>query len=255
MIEITLVVNVPLGNRVLTVGGWITPKTKIIREGKAVKLASLKAGERVRISFQRIPTGDKLTSHDLKCVFTGLEKGEKPVKFTGKIKKYGVDLGYQSNAIILWAVASTSEKVTPGAMAGDYYGATAEVAWAAGLGANVLVGGSKKGFALQPISVEGLTGLNVAAGVAEVELKQAKQPEPAGWAGNSKPEFRSTKQARISKLKSRNKFEWPKGGNSIRPECERSEERIASALFGSLLSSSFGFVSNFDIRVSSLTLR
>ncbi len=114
------------------------------------------------------------SSHDLKCVFTGLEKGEKPIKFTGKIKKFGVDIGYQSNGVILWAVASTSEKVTPGEMAGTYVGATADVAWAAGLGANVLAGGSKKGFALQPVSVEGLTGANVAAGVAEVELKQAK---------------------------------------------------------------------------------
>jgi hypothetical protein len=114
------------------------------------------------------------STHDLKCVFSGLAKGEKPLRFTGKIKKYGVDLGYQSNAVILWGVASTTEKVVPGDLAGDYYGATAEAAWAAGLGTNVLVGGSKKGFALQPLSVEGLTGLNVAAGVAEVELKQAK---------------------------------------------------------------------------------
>jgi hypothetical protein len=53
-------------------------------------------------------------------------------------------------------------------------GATAEAGWAVGLGANVLVGGSKKGVALQPINVEGMTGANVAAGVVEVELKQAK---------------------------------------------------------------------------------
>jgi hypothetical protein len=53
-------------------------------------------------------------------------------------------------------------------------GVTAEAAWAAGLGANILVGGSKKGFALQPLSVEGHTGANVAAGVVEVELKSAK---------------------------------------------------------------------------------
>ena len=114
------------------------------------------------------------SSHDLKCVFSGLAKGEKPVRFTGKIKKFGVDIGYQSNAVILWAVASTSEKVTPGDLAGTYVGVTAEAAWAVGLGANVLVGGSKKGFALQPLSVEGLTGANVAAGVVEVELKPAK---------------------------------------------------------------------------------
>jgi hypothetical protein len=43
-----------------------------------------------------------------------------------------------------------------------------------GAGANVLVGGTKKGFALQPINVEGETGANVAAGIAELELKAAK---------------------------------------------------------------------------------
>ena len=114
------------------------------------------------------------SSHDLKCVFNTFAKGEKPTRFTGKIKKYGVDLGYQSNAVILWAVAATSEKITPGDLAGTYGGVTAEAAWAGGLGANVLVGGSKKGFALQPISIEGLTGANVAAGFLEVELKPAK---------------------------------------------------------------------------------
>ena len=137
-------------------------------EKKGVKVGTLRCNEASGWGFV---FG---SSHDLKCVFTGLEKGEKPIKFTGKIKKFGVDIGYQSNAVILWAVASTSEKVTPGDLAGTYVGATAEAAWAVGLGANVLVGGSKKGFALQPLSVEGLTGANVAAGVVEVELKPAK---------------------------------------------------------------------------------
>jgi len=114
------------------------------------------------------------SSHSLRCVFSGSEKGAKPVNFTGEIKKYGVDIGYQANAIILWAVASTSDKFTPGDIAGKYAGATADIAWAAGLGANVLVGGSKSGIALQPVSVEGLNGANLAAGLAEVELKPAK---------------------------------------------------------------------------------
>lgn len=137
-------------------------------EKKGVKVGTLRCNEASGWGFV---FG---SSHDLKCVFNGLEKGEKPTRYTGKIKKFGVDIGYQSNAVILWAVASTSEKFAPGDMAGTYGGVTAEAAWAVGLGANVLVGGSKKGFALQPISVEGLTGANVAAGVLEVELKPAK---------------------------------------------------------------------------------
>lgn len=113
------------------------------------------------------------SSHDLKCTFTPADKG-KPTRYTGKIKKYGVDIGYQQHAVILWAVVSTVEKVEPGALAGTYGGVTAEAAWAGGLGANVLVGGFKKAYALQPLSVEGLTGANVAAGLLEVELKAAK---------------------------------------------------------------------------------
>ena len=113
------------------------------------------------------------STKDLKCVFTGSEKGAKPVKFTGTIKKYGVDIGFTQNAVILWAVASTTDKFTPGDLAGSYGGVTASAAWAAGLGANVLLGGTKQGFALQPVSVQGYNGINLAAGVTEVELKAA----------------------------------------------------------------------------------
>jgi len=113
------------------------------------------------------------STHDLKCVFSSSEKGAKPVHLTGEIKKYGVDIGYQENSVILWGVVSTSDKFTPGLLTGDYVGATAEAAWAVGLGANVLVGGSSKGIALQPISVQGYNGANVAAGVTAVTLKPA----------------------------------------------------------------------------------
>ena len=114
------------------------------------------------------------STRDLSCVFNSSEKGAKPVHLTGKISTYGVDIGYQENAVVLWAVASTSTNFTPGQLAGDYVGATASVAWAVGLGANVLLGGSNKGVALQPISVQGYAGANVAAGVTGVTLALAK---------------------------------------------------------------------------------
>jgi hypothetical protein len=114
------------------------------------------------------------STRDLKCVFTPAGKGE-PVRYTGKIRKYGVDIGYKQDAVIYWAVTSTSEKFQPGDLAGKYVGATADVAWAVGLGTNILVGGSKKGFALQPVSVAGSTGANVAAGLAEVDLTAVKK--------------------------------------------------------------------------------
>src|SRR5690242_6838363 len=42
-----------------------------------------------------------------------------------------------------------------------------------GLGANVLIGGLDKSIALQPLSVEGNRGLNVAAGIGAISLKSS----------------------------------------------------------------------------------
>ena len=42
-----------------------------------------------------------------------------------------------------------------------------------GANANALVGGSNNSFALQPLSFEGQTGLNVAVGIAGLELHYA----------------------------------------------------------------------------------
>jgi hypothetical protein len=137
------------------------------QEKKGVKVGVLKCNEASGWGFV---FG---SSRELKCVFSPAEKGSKPARYTGTIKKYGVDIGYQQHAVLMWAVASTTPKLEPGALAGTYVGATAEAGWAVGLGANVLVGGSKKGVALQPVSIEGLEGANVAAGVVEVELKPA----------------------------------------------------------------------------------
>ena len=114
------------------------------------------------------------SSRDLKCVFSPADKAAKSEHYTGAIKKYGVDLGFVDGAVLLWAVVSSDGKTQPGALAGSYGEVGAAAAWAAGLGANVLVGGSNKGYALQPLNIEGINGLNVAAGVVEVELKAAK---------------------------------------------------------------------------------
>jgi hypothetical protein len=59
-------------------------------------------------------------------------------------------------------------------LAGNYVGASAQATVGAGLGANVLVGGSDRTVALQPLSVQGQTGLNVAAGVADLELRPVR---------------------------------------------------------------------------------
>jgi hypothetical protein len=73
-----------------------------------------------------------------------------------------------------WVVHSSTEGRMRGALAGTYSGAAAEATVGAGLGANVLVGGSNRSIALQPLSVQGQTGLNLAVGVAELRLNPAR---------------------------------------------------------------------------------
>ena len=90
--------------------------------------------------------------------------------YAGTISKLGVDIGYVQDAVIVWTVVAPTAGLTPGSLAGTYGGATAAVTLGVGVGANVLVGGSKDTISLQPVSIEGGTGLNVAAGVASMSL-------------------------------------------------------------------------------------
>ena len=112
------------------------------------------------------------SSKDLHCTFSG--NASRPSEhYEGTISKFGVDVGYTSGGVLIWGVFAPSSDVRPGALQGDYAGATASAAIAVGLGANVLIGGLDKSIALQPLSVEGMKGLNVAAGIGAVSLKYA----------------------------------------------------------------------------------
>jgi len=93
--------------------------------------------------------------------------------YSGTVKKFGVDVGFTKEAHIVWLVFAPGQ-ISEGALAGGYVGATAGVAAGIGLGANVLVGGSSKQFTLQPVSVQGNVGLNVAAGLEEISLNADK---------------------------------------------------------------------------------
>ena len=91
--------------------------------------------------------------------------------YSGSISKFGADIGYLKSAVILWAVAAPTKDLKPGALEGHYAGASASLTLGVGAGANVLIGGFDQSIALQPVSVEGQNGLNVAAGVGEMTLK------------------------------------------------------------------------------------
>lgn len=109
---------------------------------------------------------------NLTCMFTPSQPGPREV-YTGSISKFGLDVGATSGGEMIWAVFAPSNKRF-GALAGQYGGASAEATVGAGLGANVLVGGSDRTVTLQPVSVQGQTGLNLAAGVAALELQPAR---------------------------------------------------------------------------------
>ena len=91
--------------------------------------------------------------------------------YVGTIRKFGLDIGATQKGKIVWAVLAPSASVRPGALAGDYVGVSAEATVGAGVQANALVGGFEKSFNLQPLSVGGQTGLNIAAGVSELTLE------------------------------------------------------------------------------------
>ena len=110
------------------------------------------------------------SSKDLDCLLARTDGVAE--HYRGSINKYGVDIGFTKEAHIVWLVFAPGA-IGKGALAGDYGGATAGAAVGVGVGANVLVGGSSKQITLQPVSVEGSVGLNVAAGVAAVTLKPA----------------------------------------------------------------------------------
>jgi hypothetical protein len=93
-------------------------------------------------------------------------------RYGATIQRLGVDLGWSGNATLIWTVFAPTDVVGAGALAGGYGGVSAGAAVGVGLGANALVGGLANSFALQPLSVEGQTGLNAFAGVTSLELRQ-----------------------------------------------------------------------------------
>ena len=109
------------------------------------------------------------SSKDLHCTFRPSSRSSE--HYTGSVSKFGVDIGYTEGGVLVWAVFAPSSDVRAGALQGDYAGATASATVGVGVGANVLIGGLDKSIALQPLSVEGNRGLNVAAGIGAISLK------------------------------------------------------------------------------------
>lgn len=91
--------------------------------------------------------------------------------YTATVTKIGLDVGVTGKSVMIWTVLASSGKTRRGMLAGNYAGAAADVAIGIGGGAKVLVGGSKKSVILQPLSVQGQSGMNLAIGVANMTLR------------------------------------------------------------------------------------
>ena len=111
------------------------------------------------------------SSKALRCTFA--RAGGGPEHYGGSINKFGVDIGYTQGGVLLWGVFAPSANLAPGGLSGNYVGATGSAT--VGAGATVLVGGSNRTISLQPLSIEGNTGLNVAAGIGAISLRYQPQ--------------------------------------------------------------------------------
>jgi hypothetical protein len=106
---------------------------------------------------------------DLSCVFAPDQPDIAREDYDGSITKFGLDLGVSGGGVMVWGVF-TGTVAGPGFLAGDYVGASGEASLGVGVGANVLVGGSNRTVTLQPVSVSGQIGINIAIGVASLHL-------------------------------------------------------------------------------------
>jgi hypothetical protein len=109
------------------------------------------------------------SSRGLQCVYTG--SGGRVEHYVGDISKFGADIGYLQSGVIVWGVIAPTTDLGTGALAGEYGGVTAGASVSVGADANVLIGGSNRSISLQPLSIEGDRGINIAAGIAAVSLK------------------------------------------------------------------------------------
>lgn len=95
-------------------------------------------------------------------------------RYIATIRKVGVDLGITQETALAWAVYAPVARLGPGDLSGNYAGAQGSASLGVGLGGNVLVGGSNNSIALQPLSVQGQVGINVAAGLESLELRPGR---------------------------------------------------------------------------------
>ena len=144
-------------------------------------LASASAAPPVRAGILQCQGGQNVgfvvgSVTSLECVFRS--DGRRPEPYIAKVQRIGLDLGVTAQTQLSWAVNAPNTRLGRGELAGSYGGVGANASIGIGGGGNFLVGGPSNAYALQPLSVQGQTGLNVAAGIAGLELQPVEFGPP-----------------------------------------------------------------------------
>ena len=121
--------------------------------------------------LQRVGLTDRL---ELESADALAVEGFPEDRYIATIRKVGLDLGITEETALAWGVFAPVARLGPGDLAGTYAGAQGSASFGVGAGGNVLVGGSNNSISLQPLSLQGQVGLNVAAGLESLELRPGR---------------------------------------------------------------------------------
>jgi hypothetical protein len=111
----------------------------------------------------------------MQCTFTPSWAPAPPQYYDGAINTVGIDVGVSAGSVLAWGVFAPTTGIPQGALSGEYVGASGDLGIGVGAGANVLLGGSARTFALQPLSLQGSLAFNVVLGLSSLKLR------PATW--------------------------------------------------------------------------
>jgi hypothetical protein len=171
-------------HHLFSAGDFLMRRSSILAGAAATMLVAAFAGANAQQPMQRVQVGilecrggasvgfivGSVTN--LGCVLR--TEGMPEDRYVATIRKVGVDLGITQESALAWGVYAPVARLGPGDLAGNYAGAQGSATIGVGLGGNVLVGGSANSIALQPLSLQGQVGLNVAAGLESLELRPGR---------------------------------------------------------------------------------
>jgi hypothetical protein len=109
----------------------------------------------------------------MQCTYTPSLAPAPPEYYDGAINTVGIDIGVSAGSVLAWGVFAPTTGLPQGALAGEYVGASGDLGIGVGAGANILLGGSGRTVALQPLSLQGSLAFNVVLGASSLKLRLA----------------------------------------------------------------------------------